>query len=153
MCDFFLHYWNRYQISNDLKKISLMGQGFLKLLTGKDMLLQIQKRACFWKVFGSERVNEYQELLKSAEKYLYPTFPSFSAKLSKKKLILSRSQLLGLLGNTLTANYEYSRSNRENLPLPIQIKLSKKDKPFAAFYRSVLVFTLNLRCWEKEWAS
>ena len=28
--------------------------------------------------------------------------------------------------NTLTANYEYSRSNRENLPLPIQIKLSKK---------------------------
>ena len=28
--------------------------------------------------------------------------------------------------NTLTANYEYSRSNKENLPLPIQIKLSKK---------------------------
>ena len=28
--------------------------------------------------------------------------------------------------NTLTANYEYSRSTRENLPLPIQIKLSKK---------------------------
>ena len=28
--------------------------------------------------------------------------------------------------NTLTANYEYSRSNRENLPWPIQIKLSKK---------------------------
>ena len=28
--------------------------------------------------------------------------------------------------NTLTANYEYSRINRENLPLPIQIKLSKK---------------------------
>ena len=28
--------------------------------------------------------------------------------------------------NTLTANYEYSRRNRENLPLQIQIKLSKK---------------------------
>ena len=28
--------------------------------------------------------------------------------------------------NTLTVNYEYSRNNRENLPLPIQIKLSKK---------------------------
>ena len=28
--------------------------------------------------------------------------------------------------NTSTANYEYSRSNRENLPVPIQIKLSKK---------------------------
>ena len=31
-----------------------------------------------------------------------------------------------ILINTLSANYEYSRSNRENLPLPIQIKLSKK---------------------------
>ena len=28
--------------------------------------------------------------------------------------------------NSLTANYEYSRSNRENLPLPIKMKLSKK---------------------------
>ena len=28
--------------------------------------------------------------------------------------------------NTFTANYEYSRSNRENLPLPTEIKLSKK---------------------------
>ena len=31
-----------------------------------------------------------------------------------------------MLVNMLTANYEYSRSNRENLPLPIEIKLSKK---------------------------
>ena len=29
---------------------------------------------------GSERVNEYQKLLTSAEKYFYPTFLSFSAK-------------------------------------------------------------------------
>ena len=36
--------------------------------------------------------------------------------------------------STLTANYEYSRSNRENLPLPIQIKLSKNHKLFAAFF-------------------
>ena len=28
--------------------------------------------------------------------------------------------------NTLTANYEHSRSNREKLPLPIPINLSKK---------------------------
>ena len=30
--------------------------------------------------------------------------------------------------NTLTADYEYSRSNRENLPIPMQ--LSKKPKKF-----------------------
>ena len=37
-----------------------------------------------------------------------------------------RSEIPGLIDNTLTANYDYSRTNRENLQLPIQIKLSKK---------------------------
>ena len=32
---------------------------------------------------------------------------------------LIRSEILGPLVNMLTANYDYSRSNRENLPLPI----------------------------------
>ena len=36
--------------------------------------------------------------------------------------------------NTLTANYEYSRSNRENLPLPIQMQLSEKGKTFSQFF-------------------
>ena len=34
--------------------------------------------------------------------------------------------MLGLFDNTLTPNYEYFRSNRENLHLPIEIKLSEK---------------------------
>ena len=37
------------------------------------------------------------------------------------EVILVRSEIFGLLVYTLTANYEYSRSNRENLPLPIQM--------------------------------
>ena len=43
-----------------------------------------------------------------------------------EKVILIRTEILGLLVNTLTANYEFSRSNTDHLPLPIQIKLSKK---------------------------
>ena len=35
------------------------------------------------------------------------------------EVILVRSEIFGLLVNT--ANYEYSRSNRENLPVPIQM--------------------------------
>ena len=84
----------------------------------------MQNKACFWKSFGSERVSESQKLLKSAQNYFYPTFSSFWAKLSWKKLFLITSEILELLVNSLTANYEYSRSNRENLPLPIQIQLS-----------------------------
>ena len=34
--------------------------------------------------------------------------------------------MLGLFDNTLTANYEYFPSNRQNLNLPIEIKLYQK---------------------------
>ena len=43
-------------------------------------------------------------------------------------------EILGVLNNTLTANYECSRSNRENIQLAIQIKLSKNGKYFALFF-------------------
>ena len=52
--------------------------------------------------------------------------------------------------NTLTANYEYSRSNRENLPLPIQMQLSKKLKRICIFFIVCLEFTLNFEYFEKK---
>ena len=62
--------------------MSLMGQVFENLLTVEGVFIQINKNACFWKPFGSERVNESQILLQYAEKNFYPTFSSFWAKLS-----------------------------------------------------------------------
>ena len=50
----------------------------------------------------------------------------------------------------LTANYEYSRSNRENLPLPIQIKLSKKPSIFCCIFFAFLESELNFQCFEKK---
>ena len=64
------------------------------------------------------------------KKYRYPTFSSLWAKLSYIKLFLIRCEISGPLVSSLTANCEYSRSNRENWPLPIQIKLSKKPSIF-----------------------
>ena len=52
--------------------------------------------------------------------------------------------------NTLTANYEYSRSDRENLPLPIQLQLSEKLKTFSQFFIEFLESTLNLEHFEKK---
>ena len=46
--------------------------------------------------------------------------------MSLKKNFSIRSEILGMLVNTMTANYKYFRSNPENLPLQIQTKLSKK---------------------------
>ena len=78
----------------------------------------MHNRACFWKPFGSERVNESQKLLQYPEKNFYPSFSSFWAKLSLEKVIFNQTETLGLLDQTLTANYENSRINRENLLLP-----------------------------------
>ena len=36
--------------------------------------------------------------------------------------------------NTLTANYEYSRSNTDNLLLPVQMQLSEKLEAFSGFF-------------------
>ena len=40
-------------------------------------------------------------------------------KLREKNSFLVRSKILGLVVNTLTADDEYSRHNREDLPVPI----------------------------------
>ena len=52
--------------------------------------------------------------------------------------------------NTLTANYEYSRSNKENLQLPIQIKLSKKPSIFSSIFFAILESILNFQYSEKQ---
>ena len=42
----------------------------------------MDNRACFLKPFRSERLDESQKFLKSAEKYFYPIFSSFWAQFS-----------------------------------------------------------------------
>ena len=46
--------------------------------------------------------------------------------------------------NTLTANYECFRSNRENLPLPIQMQVSGKPKNIFSIFIAFLEYSLNL---------
>ena len=48
----------------------------------------------------------------------------------------------------MTSKYEYSRSNRENLPLPIQIQLFEKLKTFCQFFIAFLESTLNFERFE-----
>ena len=53
----------------------------------------------------------------------------------------------------MTANYEYSHSNTENLPLPVQMQLSKKLWTFFQFFIAILQSPLNFKHFEKKWAS
>ena len=69
------------KFENFEKKLSVMAQVFLQLLTPKDAFIYMHKMSCFWKLFGSELVNESLKLLISSEKYFYPTFSSIWVKL------------------------------------------------------------------------
>ena len=43
-------------------------------------------------------------------------------------------EVLGVFVNTLTAEGKYPVQDYENLPLPIQIQLSEKQKTFSQFF-------------------
>ena len=58
--------------------------------------------------------------------------------------------MLGLFEKTLTGNYEYFESNRENLHLPIEIKFSKKPERFCRTFFPFLGSKLNLPSSEKK---
>ena len=50
----------------------------------------------------------------------------------------------------MTAKYKDFRSNRKNLPLPIQIQLSKKPETFCGIVVAFLVSTCNFQCSEQK---
>ena len=74
---------------------------------------------------------------------------TYLAKLQFWAQMLSANKLAGFF-NTLTANYEYSRSKRENLPLPIQMHLSEKAEIFYCTFTAFLKSSLNFKHFEKN---
>ena len=91
------------------------------------------KTSFFRQPFGSQRVNWCQKMLKSARHHFYTTVPLIGEKLSLKKLLLVRSEILRLFVNTFTANDKDSRHNKENFSQQIQMILSQKPKLFSIF--------------------
>ena len=65
-------------------------------------------------------------------------------------LFLLRSDILTLLVNTLTANYEYCPNNTDNLPVPIQMQLSGQLKTFPAFFVAFFDSALNFEHFIKQ---
>ena len=58
--------------------------------------------------FDSEHDNGSQTLLRSARNNFYTTIPPIGDKTSSNRLVLVRSEVLGELVNTLTADYKHS---------------------------------------------
>ena len=65
-------------------------------------------------------------------------------------MVLVRSVLLGQFIKTLTADYKYSRQNRDNLWQQISRPISRKLNTFSGFFITFLKFTLSLEYFEKK---
>ena len=64
--------------------------------------------------------------------------------------MLVRSELLRHLFNTLTADYKYSRQNRDNLWQQDSRQIYRKLNTFSGFFITFLKSTLNLEYFEKK---
>ena len=104
----------------------------------------MSKTSRFRTPFGSQGVNGSQSLLKTARHHFYTTVLLILDRLSCKKLLLVRFQILPLFLNTMTTNDEIFRRNRDHFGQQIQMKLSQKPKTiyqvFFAFQKSTLTF-------------
>ena len=65
-------------------------------------------------------------------------------------MVLVRSDPLGQFVNTLTADYKYSRQNRENLSQQVPMETSMKLKTCSGFLIALLKSTLNLQYFERK---
>ena len=100
--------------------------------------------------FDSEHDNRSQTLLRSARNNFYTTIPLISDRTSRNRLVLVRSEVLGQLVNTLTADYKHSSSNPENLPQQVQTQISQEPKTLSGFFVAFLKWTFDLEYFERK---
>ena len=65
-------------------------------------------------------------------------------------MVLVISELLGQFVNRLTADYKYSRQNRENLSQQVPMHTSRKLNNFSRTFLGFLKSKLNLEYFEKK---
>ena len=106
--------------------------------------------SCFRTPFESQRVHGSQTLLKSARQHFSPTFAIVQDKLNLKTSLLVRSKILGLFGNTLTADHMYSRHYWEKFPQHVQTSLYQKPKKFSQIFIEFLQSKKNLSHFDKK---
>ena len=65
-------------------------------------------------------------------------------------LVVVRSEVLGQIVNTLTADSKHSRQNRENLSQQVPVQTSMKLKSCSRFLIAFVKSTLNLEYFERK---
>ena len=96
--------------------------------------MPVSKNPCFRTPFDVQHVKEGPKHLQNLHESNFITFPSLQGKWIWKMSPLVIREILGVSDNTVTADGKYPLWNCENLPLPIQMKLSNKTKNFFSFF-------------------
>ena len=122
-----MHFWNLHQIWNIFKeKTFVIANVFPKLQTVKILVRPLPKTELRNTRLDSQHVKASQILAESLWEEFDHVFSSFSGKLIWKMAPLLLGEIFGVSVNTLTADGKYFVQDCENLPLPIQMQLSKK---------------------------
>ena len=136
--NFLFNLWSLHQLLNIfLKKKIVMAIVFPKLQTVKDLVRPFSKKCSFRTSFDSQHVKQSQTLVKSAWEHFDHLFSWVWGKMSWKTSALYKFELIGVLVNTLTPDYKYPVLHSDNLPFPIQMRLSENWKPFSQFFCSI----------------
>ena len=104
-----LHFWNLHKIFPTYKKkISFIASLFGKLLTPRNVVPPMPITSCFRTLLESKCFHGSQTLVKPALQHFYPNFQLIWEKLSWNTSLFIRFEILGLFGNTLSADHMYS---------------------------------------------
>ena len=110
----------------------------------------MSKRPSFIQRCGRQHINRLQTLLTTVRNQFHTTPPLICEERNTKRLVLVIYQFLGQFVNTWTADFKYSRYNRENIWQKDPMQISRKPKTFSEFSIAFLKSTLNLEYFERK---
>ena len=109
----------------------------------------MSKKSTFRGPIDKQHRTPAQGLSKSASQHLYHIHWSVPSKFNGKKSVLLTRQIFGLHVKTLAVVDKYFVLNRDNLTIPIQMQLCKKEKALSEFFASFLKSTWNFEFFKK----
>ena len=110
----------------------------------------MSKKHSFRGTINKQNRRRTKALLKSPSQHLYVILRYLPSQLRRKKSLILRYQIFGLLNNTLAADEKYSILIRKNITIPIQMHLSEKQKTFSEFLAALLKSRLNFKHFDRK---
>ena len=148
---FLFHLWNLHQIRNIFKKKKIViANLFPKLATVQVLVTPLTIQGRLKTFFDRQHVKRFQTLVKSSWEHFYHIFPSLLEEMILKTSPWLKFGIIGLFVNTWAADYKYSVPHYENLPFPIQIQLSEKQKNIFAVFYSIYGISIKFRTFSKK---